>query len=441
MARPRYALFTTIPFVGHLNPLLRQSAELARRGWRVDVAAHEEIRGHVEGKEACVGYVSLGSYGPVPKTLEELESGATLDRNFVRGALAILRWLDGLWPTMFDGLRAAVRNDRPDLLVADLFAAAAIDVADAEGIPVAVNDADLLGSLPSALLPAADHLPRPLSGRSRHQPAPALQLLAQRLGGKLLSWIGSRRLDAHRRSRGLPVVDTSSRLRNRLVLIDSAFGLEYPRPLPPLLQMVGPMLPEVIEPLPSDYASWLGDGPPVVYANLGTVAIASERLLGILREGFAAEDFRVLWGLRRSQHALLPTPLPGNLRVEAWVPSPLAILAHPNVKVFVSHCGINSVHESLYAGTPIVGIPLFGDQLDMGLRVQDAGVGLLLGKGRLTATGLREAIRRVLSDPSFTRNIPAIQSSFSLAGGVRRAADLIEHLADVGIAHYAERGR
>jgi UDP:flavonoid glycosyltransferase YjiC (YdhE family) len=84
---------------------------------------------------------------------------------------------------------------------------------------------------------------------------------------------------------------------------------------------------------------------------------------------------------------------------------------------------------------------LFGDQLDMGLRVQDAGVGLLLGKGRLTATGLREAIRRVLSDPSFTRNIPAIQSSFSLAGGVRRAADLIEHLADVGIAHYAERGR
>jgi MGT family glycosyltransferase len=167
--------------------------------------------------------------------------------------------------------------------------------------------------------------------------------------------------------------------------------------------------------------------------------MASERFLGALLEGFAAEDFRVLWSLRESQHALLPARLPDNVRVEAWVPSPVGLLAHPNVKVFVSHCGINSVHESLYAGTPIVGIPLFGDQLDMGLRVQDAGVGLLLGKSRLTPAELRHAIRRILSDDSFGRRIPEIQSSFALAGGVRRAADLIEHLAAVGVAHYAER--
>jgi hypothetical protein len=30
-----------------------------------------------------------------------------------------------------------------------------------------------------------------------------------------------------------------------------------------------------------------------------------------------------------------------------------------------------------------------------------------------------------------------IQSSFVLAGGVRRAADLIEHAAAVGVDHYA----
>ena len=442
MERPRYALFTAIPFVGHLNPLLRQAAELAQRGWRVAVATHEEIRGHVEGKHLGVEHVSLGSYGPMAQTVEQLEGEATLDPSFIRGAAAILEWLNGLWPSMFDGLRTAVRNDRPDVLIADLFAAAAIDVADAGGIPVAVNDADLLGSLSVEILPPADHLPLPLTRQSRYQIGPMrriLQPLSRRLSALSFSWIVGRRLNAHRRSRGLAAVDANTRLRDRLVLVNSAFGLEYPRPLPPLIQMVGPMLPEVIDSLPEEYASWLSEGPPVVYANLGTVALASERFLSVLGEGFAAEDFRVLWGLRQSQHALLPARLPDNLRVEAWVPSPVGILAHPNVKAFVSHCGINSVHESLHAGTPIVGIPLFGDQRDMGFRVQDAGVGLSLDKSRLTSADLRQAIRRVLSDASFGRRIPAIQSSFALAGGVRRAADLIEHLAAVGVAHYVER--
>ena len=43
-------------------------------------------------------------------------------------------------------------------------------------------------------------------------------------------------------------------LRGRLILVNSAFGLEYPRPLPPLIRMVGPMLPEV-EALPAEMDS------------------------------------------------------------------------------------------------------------------------------------------------------------------------------------------
>jgi hypothetical protein len=202
MERPRYALFTAIPFIGHVNPLLRQAAELAHRGWRVAVATHEEIRAHVEGKHPGVEHVSLGSYGAMAKTVERLEAEATLDPSFIRGGLAILEWLNGLWPTMFDGLRTAVRNDRPDVLIADLFAAAAIDVADAEGLPVAVNDADLLGSLSVEVLPSADHLPLPLIGRSRYELGSMrriLQPLSRRLGALSFSWIVGHRLNAHRR--------------------------------------------------------------------------------------------------------------------------------------------------------------------------------------------------------------------------------------------------
>ena len=49
---------------------------------------------------------------------------------------------------------------------------------------------------------------------------------------------------------------------------------------------------------------------------------------------------------------------------------------------------------------------------------------------------LSGAIQRVLRDGAFRRPIPAIQSSFQLAGGARRAADVIEHFVAVGAAHH-----
>ena len=84
------------------------------------------------------------------------------------------------------------------------------------------------------------------------------------------------------------------------------------------------------------------------------------------------------------------------------------------------------MHESLQAGTPIVGIPMLADQRDMTMTVQDAGVGLMLDKSRFTAKQLRDCINRVTSEEVFRLPIPAIQYSFRLAGGIRRrAADLI----------------
>jgi UDP:flavonoid glycosyltransferase YjiC (YdhE family) len=80
---------------------------------------------------------------------------------------------------------------------------------------------------------------------------------------------------------------------------------------------------------------------------------------------------------------------------------------------------------------------MLADQRDMAMRVEDAGVGLMLDKRRLSGEALRSAIRTVLREPRFAHNTRRIRSSFALAGGVRRAADLIEHAAVFGVDHYA----
>jgi glucuronosyltransferase len=48
--------------------------------------------------------------------------------------------------------------------------------------------------------------------------------------------------------------------------------------------------------------------------------------------------------------------------VRKWFPQD-DILAHPNVKLFVTHGGLLSCTESILRGKPIVGIPIFGDQM------------------------------------------------------------------------------
>ena len=49
---------------------------------------------------------------------------------------------------------------------------------------------------------------------------------------------------------------------------------------------------------------------------------------------------------------------------------------HPNVKLFISHGGISGVHESVDAGVPILGFPLFYDQLRNIANLVNAGMAM-----------------------------------------------------------------
>ncbi|MBL9005522.1 MAG: glycosyltransferase family 1 protein [Myxococcales bacterium] len=443
-ASPKYALFASIPLIGHINPLIPQAEELVRRGWRVALASTREVRAHIERQARGVEFVDLGPMGPLAEQLQRTEVEGALDPSYTRGTARMTANFVELWPIMYDALSEAIRARRPDVVVANIMTFAGMDVADREQIPLVINNPYLLAVLPAPVLPPADDLPFYLSAKSVHDIT-----LVDRIKNRLLRMAASRalnltlgkRLNALRITRGRLPVDLYTVLKDQLIITNSCFGLEYSRPLPPLVHALGPMIPDP-EPLPVEYKEWFESGPPVVYANLGTLALASRDVILRMLAAFDSSAFRVLWVLKRElQEALAGHKIPDHVRIESWVPSVSAVLSHENVRVFISHCGVNSVYESLAAGTPIVGIPMMAGQREMAVRVKDAGVGLYVNKSTFTPAELRQTVLRVLEEDRFRRPIPALQSSFKLAGGARRAADLIEHFVAHGIAHYTRAWR
>ena len=83
-------------------------------------------------------------------------------------------------------------------------------------------------------------------------------------------------------------------------------------------------------------------------------------------------------------------------KVVAWAPQ-TQVLGHGSVGVFVTHCGCNSVFESMSNGVPMICRPFFGDHGLTGRMVEDVWeIGVRVEGGVFTKDGLVKCLRLVL---------------------------------------------
>ena len=85
-----------------------------------------------------------------------------------------------------------------------------------------------------------------------------------------------------------------------------------------------------------------------------------------------------------------------------WLPQN-DLLAHKDIKAFVSHVGHNSLYESAYHGVPLVCFPLFGEQHTNAKKVEHFGFGLAVHHDRTNAEELYKTIELVESEPRYYR--------------------------------------
>jgi glucuronosyltransferase len=89
---------------------------------------------------------------------------------------------------------------------------------------------------------------------------------------------------------------------------------------------------------------------------------------------------------------------PDNVFIGKWLPQD-DILAHPKIKLFISHCGFGGIAEAKHHGVPIIGLPLFGDQASNAASVEQEGWGVKLDIATMTEVSLKSSIEEVLTNP------------------------------------------
>ena len=107
------------------------------------------------------------------------------------------------------------------------------------------------------------------------------------------------------------------------------------------------------------------DGRPLIYISLGTVHFTNDRFFESAMAALADYPAQFLLSAGRGTDVSRFRDVPANFIVRETFPQ-LAVLERASL--FVSHAGLNSMHESLWYGVPLICVPQQFEQLRAGQR-------------------------------------------------------------------------
>ncbi len=154
--------------------------------------------------------------------------------------------------------------------------------------------------------------------------------------------------------------------------------------------------------------AWLdsvGTTRPLVYATLGSSGPIE--VLPTVLEALSAMDVDVVLA---SAGRSMPSRVPPNVRVVDVAPGDR--LAR-RASVVICNGGASTGYQALAEGTPIVGIPFNLDAYLAMTAMRDAGAGVLVRSGTITAREVRAAVDRAMNDSAMRSTAKKVAASFA----------------------------
>ena len=166
----------------------------------------------------------------------------------------------------------------------------------------------------------------------------------------------------------------------------------------------------------------------LIYISMGTVNNDKMPLYKRCLSALADTDYQVIMSVGNLVSIREFGELPENISVFSHVDQ-IAVLQQADA--FVSHCGMNSVSESLYFGVPLIMLPQTSEQGGVAERVYQLGAGIKLEKS--DASSILDAINKIITDSTYKQNATTLAQGFRRCSGAKGAADKILQVCESGV--------
>ena len=378
--------FFSLPAHGHVNPTLPLVRELTSRGHRVLYYDVEAFREKIEA--AGAQFVPIDAY--MPPAPEDI------DRRAGKDFASLIEMAADLTLSLNERVAQDVAEHHPACVVGDSVCIWGKLLARRHGLPFICSTTTFAFNDQSARL-------------MKRQPGEVLRMLLgmPRMARKLrqlrehghdapdvISLIGN--------DTKTPTIVYTSRLFQPMA---ETFGDSY--------AFVGPSVMQRYPRRPHDR--------PLVYVSLGTVLNNAPDFYRSALQALSGMACDAILSIGDAVDPAALGPVPGNVRIFPRV-NQLEVLA--GADVFLTHCGMNSVSESLLCGVPMVLFPQHGEENAVAIRCEQLGAGLRLK--RPSASCIRSALEAVLGDDRYRRAAQTVAEDFARCGGAAEAADFVE---------------
>lgn len=389
-------LVAVTPLDGHVKPMLPVAQQLVRDGHQVFFQTSDNFFAQVEAAglqflpllgNANYDYHRLGELVP------ELRSAASpVDQ----AAIYIKHVLGDRIVDQYRGLQHVIAEKDIDLVMTDiLFMGELPLLLSGEPRPPVISCGVIAPSWidpASSIFTGPDDAP---GGRARN--------IADNERFELLRAPSYRYIDAVLERLGVAIsggFHSNSLYRLPDIFLQlGAEAFEYPmEDRPANLVFAGPILHNKAVTETPAWMTRLDSSLPIVLVSQGTLAnFDFDQLINPALSGLADEPVQVVVTAGGSKDGkILPTK---NAILESYIPYELIL---PMTSVFVTNGGYNGVQQALSYGVPIVSYGTSEDKPLVAARVRWSGVGIALQGGASMPEQIRDAVRKILHDPSYT---------------------------------------
>lgn len=161
-----------------------------------------------------------------------------------------------------------------------------------------------------------------------------------------------------------------------------------------------------------------------VYISLGTVFNNNAKFFKNCIKAFENIDIDVVMSVGNNINIDDLGYIPNNFKVKNHV-NQLEELQ--DTDVFLTHCGMNSTHESLYYNVPMVLFPQQSEQKMISKRIADLGAGVILKRNH--CNNIKNAVMDVINNDLYKLKASEISQTFKNADGAKVAVDNILSVA------------